>query len=1227
MATSKRSDLFKALWWTFIMSVTVVACTDDIVQPCGNAPQEGLPATVELKWDTETQSTMSRSQLSDKDASMINTLWIGVYDYNNEGKLLYQDFLTPGISFTDNEGNSTADIDKHTVRIHTTSGRRRIVAVANVRTNYGISDNDELIGELHKTGSSNAYLWHLSDILQKADTWDKFRSISACMTDSSSVILVSSNLAMSGIYHDDSSGQTHPDSWTDADLNSYVDIQPGQNKLPGAIHLRRLQSYIRFNIIPEPGINQESGKQITDMEIGPVSWQVSNVPIISYILEQQYNATDISDYFQEKLKTHDNYGTSAISYNFSNGELEKADRTPVYKQGTKEQAEGLWFDYYQYENKRTGLNSVTTYADREKEFKKADGTNSGIYASLCPNMTDTHNNFGSYVTVKIKLTYSYVNDDGHTVTRTAYPTYTVHTGYCEGATTAEKARDFNCRRNSRYTYNIRVTDVNSIKVEAEQIAELQPGAEGDVIDTYDNLITLDAHYCMWNIKISNHARRNIISQIRTFFNNNEYNFKNDPSKNITEINDALKGTDNFRRQMVDWITIMPTTGSDNIPKYKPHKMANGSTGSWTLDEFADPDSYPHTSASAGEDDSTEHWYTIFFNEYTYEYGPDGNKMINTQHGGSAEGGWEYYVNQPNRILWLSVAPNNISEDGQSTYSKSLFAFTQQSIQTYYSMYEFTPSGTAIGMEHTNETFGINFRWTWSYSGLSSENGRLNVRAYADGKQKWDELVTDKLLYIPAISAQSANLPATTHPVYGLYSNNLSKTLETDPQPDHKHYYEMIGACMNRNRDNNGDGKIDNDELRWYVPTTGKYLRLIIGRESMSDPLMDYSVSTLPYKAEWPINAKNTIFHFMTSNKQFVWAEEGLSITKEITSGADLSDNPSLTKWPPWQVRCIRNLGIDQSSIAQHDPVERAYIIDTDAHTVDLKYYNSSSFRAGISTVLPPHMVNEPPNMLSRKFQYAKNTIDVSLSSGSMEANIAEWKRRISEENPCGNYTEEGVTDTWRVPNQKELAVLRQMGQITTGEYIIYLTCTQEFYGKHRFMGATESQSQAIDMNNGDYKVWCVRDVIDGTRSEKKMPVSQTAPDFRFETRDGGRGSLSDMKGSIVLLLFYNPDCDHCRDAVALLRNDHELSRLTGCGKVKVLAVDAEEDYDGWQQTKEFLPQEWTVAYDRSGILDNGTYDLDKMPTLHILGPDGTILLNDADPGQALVKIKSIARNK
>lgn len=1170
--------------------------------------EEGKDASVVLAWDFDAVESRSRAASEAFIKGVVNDIWIGAYDYTT-GKLVSSK-LYENVSGTYEE--SLGKSGKVTFSL--SSGHRRIVAVANPVTNFGVSDNAELNAALGKGTAPS--LSRLSELLRYADTWDKYKSISASLTRASDVTPIGADMVMSGVYYG-SGSHVSSMSWTDAN-DSYVDIQPGVNTLDGKIHLRRMLSYIRFNIIAGEGITVE-----------PDSWQVMNVPGLSYIHEQSGNSSDECTYFAAGASTPPgcNYSNSNRSFIFGGGKLEYADGSKSLDQS------GYWFDFYQFENKRTGIYG-SIYTDREREYKDGDGSNTGIYESLCPSVTDTYNNWGTYVVLRLRLSYSFKNDGGAEVNRVAYANYTIHLGYCEGADEAAKTRDFNCRRNTCYTYNVTVNGADKIHVEATGGDEEQPGAEGDVYDTSTDLISLDSHYCVYNVRFSNRERKGLNYTTVTYFDNQVYSFTQDDAEKFGE-------NDYFNRQMVEWVQIMPTVDEKTVAPYP------GEDKAWTLEDFRSVENGKiknlHTDDKDGNaDDDTERWYTVFFNEYAYKYDTDNRLMTNTETGG--EGGWEKWVNQNDRQLILAIKNGNTSQDKESTYSQSKYGFLQHSIQTYYSTTKLTATGTAVGMEHENECFGLNFRWTWGNSmTLNQVNGRWNVWQFANGK-RWDELISNEFATNPRVTEQfnysTPNYyPAQTHPIRSLYGKSLTSHLETDPDAAYV-YYEMMDVCMNRNRDLDGDGKISENEMRWYLPSTGKYLRLVLGRNSMKEPLMDYSSTTqLPHTTKWPENAKNTRFHFFTSDGAVLWAEEGLS-KGVLIRGVDPSGDGSDHKYSPWEARCIRNLGVDHSKVLTDDPVTPAYITEyeTDANGnrtakyIDMSYYDDASKRAPIAGKILPHKVSEPANMVAPKLEFAERAIWVVMGSPAQEKTYADlWADSLINNSPCDRYSQDGDDVGWRVPNQKELAIMRQAGLITGGRY---LSCSRTYFDD-RFVGVIGDQSQAIDNGAtymGSFNVWCVRDVIENaSRSRGKAPsrnISRAkATDFSYVTRDGKTASLYSLPKRPTLLIFYDPDCDHCRDAVATLRNDVVLSALVRASRVNVIAVDAEDDFSYWQRTARHLPEEWTVAFDRSGIIDNDIYPLEEVPMIYVLNEDRDIVVSKALPKDAVKTINRIVNSK
>lgn len=133
---------------------------------------------------------------------------------------------------------------------------------------------------------------------------------------------------------------------------------------------------------------------------------------------------------------------------------------------------------------------------------------------------------------------------------------------------------------------------------------------------------------------------------------------------------------------------------------------------------------------------------------------------------------------------------------------------------------------------------------------------------------------------------------------------------------------------------------------------------------------------------------------------------------------------------------------------------------------------------------------------------------------------------------------------------------------------------------------------------------------------KKNRIGTTATDFSYLTREGRNQTLHGMSTDAgrMLLVFYDPACDHCSAILEYLRESEVITPLVESGNLYVLAVYTEGDSALWDKTKASLPQAWHVGYDLSGIVENGVYNLPAMPVLYLLDGDKKVLLKDPTPG-------------
>lgn len=142
-------------------------------------------------------------------------------------------------------------------------------------------------------------------------------------------------------------------------------------------------------------------------------------------------------------------------------------------------------------------------------------------------------------------------------------------------------------------------------------------------------------------------------------------------------------------------------------------------------------------------------------------------------------------------------------------------------------------------------------------------------------------------------------------------------------------------------------------------------------------------------------------------------------------------------------------------------------------------------------------------------------------------------------------------------------------------------------------------------------------------ARKNRPGMQAA-DFGYVARDGRRLRLTTTPGERLLLLFYDPDCDHCKEIIRALDGDRAFCEAVDRGLLTVLALYADGDRAAWERTKGELPADWIVGFDTGEIRDGDLYVMGAMPTLYLLDGRRRVLLKDVPADYLLALVQSEA---
>lgn len=537
----------------------------------------------------------------------------------------------------------------------------------------------------------------------------------------------------------------------------------------------------------------------------------------------------------------------------------------------------------------------------------------------------------------------------------AQVTYYIPLGYVNG-----NLNDYNVRRNTKYIYSITVNGVDDIVLEVVSDEEKSSVEDGDVI--YLNggkVIDLDAHYASGILtfnKADLESKSEITYKVKSPYTNG-YQTGVD--------SDWVKFVINGKRQGVYSQQTVAYPGDNSSSLLSVGELMENLQNAETLDLF---------------DNNDQIVVSCYVNEYYYE-----DKATE----------WHKWVNTDNRemlILCDTKAGNG------SSLTEGTYIIRQKSIQTIFKTDGSLAS--AWGTEWFNETDNIQPNYGINSDNTDRSNSTANFASFNnDGRRNMIAEVYNN-------GNQRAD-----------WSDITTWNWDWDPQTTAGEYRKAYLACMSRNRDADGDGEFDVNEMKWYLASVNQYQDLWIGNAGINQNAHLYTYPATPVVTHYFSNSKGQIF----------WAEEGAAVSPYHEHGGRFSSNRKHA------IRCLRNLNVespaDQSKYiaSQNDVLQVDYATvkqEGGKYVVELSGLNSNALRGYRTEMLTRHTEREEQNK-----PYVSFTINDELTRPSDLRNGQYTWTNIIDSGKDGDY---GCPDGYRIPSQKELILM--LSKVNDSDY-------------------------------------------------------------------------------------------------------------------------------------------------------------------------------------------------
>lgn len=395
-----------------------------------------------------------------------------------------------------------------------------------------------------------------------------------------------------------------------------------------------------------------------------------------------------------------------------------------------------------------------------------------------------------------------------------------------------------------------------------------------------------------------------------------------------------------------------------------------------------------------ETDESKYYHVIYFTAFVDEFYYDKHPIS------GAPVSWREFVNGRDRMMHL-LCDRNMSLDGASSVTQSVSTIRQSPIQTIYNAdlpeqinawgvemvdepvitrdkaKDVTINGEMIrvpGVEYYPATFFNeddinNSGWVNQSVHTNDYDGMINTRKLLKANNrstKWTD-------YLKVYNADNEIDPIGGDPLKWELAYNDEGFLKQGKR-------SLLNGVLLRNRDHNGDGVIQDLEIKWYAASDAQLAIFYMGDTGVAGDAKFYpaskvndiaagnweappkwtKVSTNSFKdtSKWRSHIVSSTVTSATNGPEVLWAEEGLSMSRYFKFDWGAKERGA------YQIRCLRNL--KEKPAAELDKIVRTIEEKVGSGTsainykFDLRNLNKESLRHRGEKV-DPDLVILPPS--------------------------------------------------------------------------------------------------------------------------------------------------------------------------------------------------------------------------------------------------------------------------